>query len=72
MKDPNRRGRRAVLDEARRRVERALAAAAPAEELAAAARAVVIASEDRPLEPGSPELMALREALASYREIATA
>jgi len=56
------RGRRAVLDDARRKVERALAVEDAAEDLAKAAETVVAAGPAH-----SPELAALRAALARYR-----
>jgi hypothetical protein len=63
----NRRLRRAVLDDARRKIERALATADAAEELAAAAGAIVNgpAAQSPGLERA--DLRALRVALAKYR-----
>jgi hypothetical protein len=58
------RGRRAVLDDARRKVERALAVGDAAEEVAKAAEAVLAANP-----ADAPELAALRAALARYRAI---
>jgi len=58
------RGRRAVLDDARRKVERALAVGDAAEELAKGAEAVLAANP-----ADAPELSALRAALARYRAI---
>ncbi|HEX6488078.1 MAG TPA: hypothetical protein VF137_04265 [Candidatus Dormibacteraeota bacterium] len=56
-------GRRAVLDDARRRVERALMMVPAAEELAAAAKKVV-ESEGEPV-----DLDELRTALAKFERI---
>jgi len=58
--------RREVLNQARRRVERALAAEGAAEDLAAAAEALLLAAEGR---LDGADLMDLRAALASYRRI---
>lgn len=58
--------RREVLNEARRKVERALAAEGAAEELAAAAAAVLRSTVGR---PDSAELRDLRAALESYQRI---
>jgi hypothetical protein len=58
--------RRAVMDDMRRRIERALAAAEGAEQLAAAAKAVLAAAESQPIDRET-SLGALRDALATYR-----
>jgi hypothetical protein len=58
--------RREVLNQGRRKVERALAAEGAAEELAAAAAAVLRAAEGR---PDSAELAGLSAALAGYHQI---
>jgi len=58
--------RREVMNQARRKVERALAEDGAAEELAAAAAAVLPAAEGR---PDSAELTSLRAALARYHRI---
>jgi hypothetical protein len=60
-------GRRAVMDDIRRRIERALAAADGAEQLAAAADAVLAAAEANPIGQDSTSLRALRDALVRYR-----
>jgi hypothetical protein len=63
-----RRPRRAVVDNMRRKIERALAVADAAEELAKAAQAVLIAAEAEQIVLDSMGLSALRAALAKYRE----
>lgn len=63
-----RRPRRAVVDNMRRKIERALAVADAAEELAKAAQTVVIAAEAEQIALESMGLSALRSALAKYRE----
>jgi hypothetical protein len=55
------------MDDMRRRIERALAAADGAEQLAAAADAVLAALEAEPIDRDSTSLRALRDALARYR-----
>ena len=59
--------RRAVLDDARRKVERALATVDAAQQLARAAETVVNSAETDPLGLESTGLSALRVALARYR-----
>jgi len=59
--------RRPVLDDARRKVERALATVDAAQELARAAEAVVNSAETDLLGQESTGLSALRVALARYR-----
>ena len=61
-----RRLRRAVVDDMRRKTERALGVAAPAEELAKATQAVPSAAEAEHIDLEG--LSALRAALAHYRE----
>jgi hypothetical protein len=67
LDDAAKRGRRVVLDEARRKVERALAVAEPAEELAQAAQAVLMAAQAEQIDFDSMSLSVLRAALAKYR-----
>ncbi|TMC13478.1 MAG: hypothetical protein E6J29_06640 [Chloroflexi bacterium] len=64
-----RRQRRGVLDDARRTVERALLVTEAAEELANAAQAVLLAAEAGRADLDSPDLGALRSALARYRKL---
>jgi hypothetical protein len=64
------RGRREVLNEARRQVERALASAPAAEELAQAAQALLDAAEAGQIELDAKPLADLRAALAKYRKLA--
>lgn len=64
-----RRPRRAVVDNMRRKIERALAVADAAEDLAKAAQAVVIAAEAEQMVLDSRALRALRRALTRYREV---
>ena len=62
------RQRRAVLDDARRKVERALAVADAAEELAKAAQTVLRAAEAEQIDLRGAGFAALRAALARYRQ----
>ena len=64
-----RRPRREVVDTMRRKIERALAVADAAEELAMAAQAVLIAAEAEQIVLNNMVLEALRDALARYREV---
>ena len=64
------RPRRAVLDNARRKVERALAVTDAADQLANAAQTLLDAAELGHIAPQSPDLRALRDALAGYRQMA--
>jgi hypothetical protein len=63
------RGRRAVLDDARRKVERALALTDAADDLARAAQAVLLSAEERNVEDQRRQLEALRSALEKYRRL---
>jgi hypothetical protein len=63
-----RRQRRALFNDARRKVERALGTADEAEELAKAAQAVLKAAEAGQIDLAGGELAALRAALARYHE----
>ena len=63
-----RRQRRAVMDDARRKVERALAVADAAEEMAKAAHTVLIAAEAEQIDRRSMGFAELRAALARYRQ----
>ncbi len=65
---PRKPGRRAVLDDARRKVERALFVANAADELAEAAQMVLSAAEVEQLDPGRPDIAALSAGLARYRK----
>jgi hypothetical protein len=60
--------RRVVLDDARRKIERALLVAAAAEELATAAEAVLTSAKAEQVNENAMGLGALRAALARYRE----
>jgi hypothetical protein len=71
MEHPKGRGRREIIDDMRRKIERALVVAGPAEELAAAAQAVVTAAQLERVDAGSVELQALGDALARYRQAVT-
>ena len=62
----NQRPRRAVVDKMRRRIERALATADEAEELAKAAQAVLDAAEEH-VGLGRVDLKPLRDSVARYR-----
>lgn len=64
-----RRPRRAVVDDMRRKIERALAVQDAAEDLAKAAQAVLIAAEAEQNIVDRMGLSALREALTKYREV---
>ncbi len=61
--------RRAVLDKARRKVERALAVEDAAEELAQSAEAVLNAADAEPIVFDTLAVGALRAALTRYREV---
>jgi hypothetical protein len=61
--------RRAVLDNTRRKVERALAVEDTAEELAKSAQDVLNAADADQIVVGSEALSALRAALARYRKL---
>ncbi|HKV30802.1 MAG TPA: hypothetical protein VJT14_07285 [Candidatus Dormibacteraeota bacterium] len=61
--------RRAVLDKARRKVERALAVEDAAEELAQSAEAVLDAADAEQIVLDRTDFHALRAALARYREV---
>ena len=63
------RGRRAVVDEMRRKVERALLVAEAAEELALAAEAALLAAESERVDADASHVSALRAALARYRQV---
>src|SRR2546422_7123169 len=56
-------------DTMRRKIERALAVAASAEELATAAQSVLVAAEAEQIVLNNMVLEALRDALARYREV---
>jgi len=62
--------RRAVLDKARRKVERALAVSDAADQLANAAQTLLDAAEVGPIIRESPSLGTLRDALGRYRQTA--
>jgi len=64
------RGRREVFNQARRQVERALAGAPAAEELARAAQALLDAAEAGGIEKESMAVADLCEALVKYRKLA--
>ena len=64
-----RRPRREVADAMRRKIERALAVADAAEDLAKAAQAVLIAAEAEQIVLSRMGLNGLREALAKYRAV---
>ena len=63
-----RRARRAVVDDTRRRIERALVVAEAAEELAQAAESALGPAETERIGLDSESLSALRAALAKYRQ----
>jgi len=65
---PRKSGRREVLNDARRTVERALFVADAADELAEAARMVLSEAEVEEVNPERPDLAALSAALARYRK----
>jgi len=65
---PRKSGRRAVLDDARRKVERALFVAGAADELAEAAQLVLSEAEVEQVAPERPDMAALRAALDRYRK----
>ncbi len=64
-----RRPRREVVDTMRRKIERALAVADAAADLAKAAQAVLIAAEAEQIAVKSAGINALRDALTKYREL---
>ena len=64
-----RRPRRAVVDNMRRKIERALAVADAAEDLAKAAQAVLIVAGTEQIGLNRMGLSALRDALTKYREV---
>ena len=63
------RPRRAVVDNMRRKIERALAVADAAEDLAKAAQAVLIVAGTEQIVLNHMGLSALRDALTKYREV---
>jgi hypothetical protein len=63
---PRKSGRRAVLDGARRKVERALFVAGAADELAGAAQLVLSEAEVEQVDLERPDMAALRAALDRY------
>ena len=65
---PRKSGRREVLNDARRTVERALFVADAADELAEAAQMVLSEAEVEQINPERPDLAALRAALDRYRK----
>jgi len=65
---PVKSGRRAVLNDARRTVERALFVASAADELAEAAQTVLSEAEAEQVDPERPDIASLSAALARYRK----